>query len=169
MSREPLFSEALRIKIISNSKMDDIISITVCPLAISPLALYYVTWDPHYMWMFLYAASITWITELIKRNIVRYSGNPVLKRPRGAYNCGAFNNGGNSEYKPGFPSGHVALATFLTCAYGHDKHILFQLLEIGYIGSVSYARMNKRCHNLLQVLGGACLGLIAYILFDSHA
>jgi hypothetical protein len=148
--------------------MDDIISITVCPLALSPLAFYYITQDPQYMWMFVYAASITWITELIKRNIVRYSENPVLKRPHGAYNCGAFNNGGNSEYMPGFPSGHVALATFLACAYGRDKNIFLQMLGIGYIGCVSYARMKKRCHNLLQVLGGACLGLIAYILFDAQ-
>ena len=149
--------------------MDDVVSITVFPLGLSPLILYYVTQDIRYVVMFLYVSSIASITEIIKRTIVRYSDIPIWKRPSGAYNCGAFNNGGNSAYAPGFPSGHVALATFLACAYGRSSNnMLIQVIGIGYIGAVSQSRMKKRCHSMLQIIGGACVGLIAYILFDTQ-
>jgi membrane-associated phospholipid phosphatase len=67
------------------------------------------------------------------------------------------------EYAPGFPSGHMALATFMTVSLCSNTHVCLQMLSIVYLWCVAQSRMKKRCHNILQVVGGGLLGILVFL------
>jgi membrane-associated phospholipid phosphatase len=87
----------------------------------------------------------------------------IFKRPDNARDCSLFNDGGFVGNNPGFPSGHVAMASFFSYI------AVFKYYEINYknmlIASLypllmSITRYYKGCHNIYQVLAGWILGLL---------
>ena len=91
----------------------------------------------------------------------------IFKRPDNAMNCSLFNDGGFVGNNPGFPSGHVAMASFFSYI------ILFKYYEIDYKNMffaslypifMSITRYYKGCHNIYQVIAGWILGLLVAIL-----
>lgn len=150
--------------------MYDIISLSVCPLTLSPLAIYVITYDKEHISIFIYSIGLLVLTEIMKQCAVRISSNPICKRPAGAYNCGALNNDGIVEYAPGFPSGHMTLATFVTVSLCSNTHVCIQIASIGYLLCVAESRMKKKCHNIFQVFGGVCIGLLTFLsIYSSKA
>jgi membrane-associated phospholipid phosphatase len=115
------------------------------------------------------AAGLLLLTELIKYLSKPYLQDyPWLQRPKGAMNCGCFNNGGAAGGAPGFPSGHATIMSYLICilafAYASKYTVGLWIIMIAIlIPLVCYARLQKKCHNLIQVLTGVALGVTAAI------
>lgn len=96
---------------------------------------------------------------------------PIFKRPDGAINCNLFNTGGLVEDKSGFPSGHVAVVAFLMeFLLLQNKNKNKGLYNFIYYNIptflVAFARVQKGCHNVIQVIAGYILGYgIANVLY----
>ena len=79
-----------------------------------------------------------------------------FKRPDDATNCSLFNAEGFVGNNSGFPSGHMGTTSFMTnllyfknCANKNiGNYILYNFWNI-FMG---YARYNKNCHNLFQII-----------------
>lgn len=86
-------------------------------------------------------------------------------RPAGARDCHALCNGGPSGGYPGFPSGHVTTATMCVAGLwlhgGRDPWALW--LGVPWIVAMGWARLEKRCHNWQQIVGGVVFGGICAV------
>lgn len=93
----------------------------------------------------------------------------ILKRPIGACNCSLYNLGGNVGGKPGFPSGHMSSISFMTnliyFKFCKQKNLLNYILYNFWNIFMGIARYQKKCHNLIQIIGGYLLGLLVAYLF----
>lgn len=95
------------------------------------------------------------------------------KRPKGAFNCNALNSGGEAEGKPGFPSGHTALAVMLAAILlieyykQHQYQPRAQAVIIAVIFAilVPISRVQMKCHTVIQVIAGALLGIMLALIF----
>lgn len=66
---------------------------------------------------------------------------------------------------PGFPSGHMALATALAFTLGHYLPKKYHWVPIVWIIGVGLSRMYLGVHAPLDILGGFAIGWGAYALF----
>uniref|UniRef100_A0A6C0HD50 Phosphatidic acid phosphatase type 2/haloperoxidase domain-containing protein n=1 Tax=viral metagenome TaxID=1070528 RepID=A0A6C0HD50_9ZZZZ len=138
--------------------MDNIISFSVNFMFLIPLLIYFCNKDIRMLKIFGIGILVTTSVNPLKHIIVKQFPNiDFLYRPQGAFNCDFLNNGGKAGGEPGFPSGHMAVSTYIiTSLYlyynkGLDLGILYILL-------VAFARINKKCHNIYQVIGGMIYG-----------
>ena len=86
---------------------------------------------------------------------------PIFKRPDGAKNCNLFNKGGLVENQSGFPSGHVSIVSFfmeMLLLRNYNDNILKKMYYNIPTILVGYARIQKGCHNCIQVIAGYLLG-----------
>ena len=112
-------------------------------------------------------------TDIIKRLPYPKSLYKITRRPEGAKNCDFLSKGGICKVNaPGFPSGHMAATvfflvliillyyrdyrTFSAFAKDHYRLIGFSVLFIGLMG---WSRYYKKCHNMIQIVGGSLFGL----------
>lgn len=113
-------------------------------------------------------AICTFLQYCIKE-ITRDWYPPIFKRPDGATDCSLFNTGGCMDTMPGFPSGHVAsISVFIETLLLNSKHnnVIYYILYRIPILMVAYARIMKRCHNIIQVIAGYILGyVVANVLY----
>lgn len=85
----------------------------------------------------------------------------VFGRPIGANGCDLLCRGGAVGGQPGFPSGHVASAAVLVSAlWFHTGDTRTLAVGIPWIAAMAWARWSKRCHNWVQIVGGAALGTV---------
>jgi membrane-associated phospholipid phosphatase len=138
----------------------NILSLAVIPYSVTPFLILYLTdqWIYGLWGILVLLASVT--TSALK-GLTRDSSHVCLKRPTGAKDCNVLNNDGDREGEPGFPSGHCAT----TAAFWCGALLLapsWGLLLVGTLatGAMMWARMKKRCHTLLQVIGGCGVGVI---------
>jgi len=112
------------------------------------------------------------VLHLIIKNITTGWYPPIFKRPDGAYNCDLFNKGGLVDKNSGFPSGHVTVVSFFmeTLLLRHNSHDLLNKLYFNIPTIlVGYARIQKGCHNLIQVIAGYLLGYyVANLLYNNE-
>lgn len=96
------------------------------------------------------------------------------KRPEGAFDCDALNSGGEAVGKPGFPSGHTALAVmlatiFLIEYYRQSKQSQPKpqalIIAIMFAILVPVSRVQMKCHTIIQVMAGALLGIVLGLIF----
>lgn len=66
---------------------------------------------------------------------------------------------------PGFPSGHMALATALALTIGHYLPRKYHWLVVAWIVGVGLSRMYLGIHFPLDVLGGFAIGWGSYAIF----
>lgn len=96
----------------------------------------------------------------------------IFMRPDNAYNCGLLNDGGYVGDQCGFPSGHSLTTSFYFYVYyfqnqknmGSYKKLWLSMIQIPIL-LVMNSRLNKHCHNEIQVFGGYVLGLFFAFLF----
>lgn len=123
----------------------DLISITVLPLVISSLILYFKTSEVAFLQIFLGAMLVLSFVELCKQSLVYlYPNWDVLYRPKKATNCGFFNE--EIDNKIGFPSGHAAAATFMALVLLKKfkvKNPKIIALSVAYILLVAWSRVEK--------------------------
>jgi len=123
-----------------------------------------------YFIVFVIAILLNASVELIKAHSKPYIHTySWLQRPVGACDCNSLNMGGSVGTKPGFPSGHVTMTTFLlTCIFAlslqqRQRIALLPLYTI-LILAVAWARVEKRCHYVVQTIAGAVYGLVVAII-----
>ena len=150
---------------ININSLSDAISLTVVGLNI--FALYKVyEYDFDYL---LGTVLVLFSQSIIKKSTTNSSFLP-FKRPDKACNCSLFNAGGPVGHKSGFPSGHMGTTSFMTNLFYlkncNNKNVKNYLLYNFWNVFMAYARYNKKCHNLFQIISGYILGLlIAYIFY----
>ena len=125
------------------------------------------------------ADGLTFVIKRLSRNIP--SGFEfLLHRPNGACNTDILSrNGPKPIDTPGFPSGHVTMATvfalyrLLRLYRNYDnvgkfirENPIAIVFYLGIIVLMGYARWYKRCHNIFQIVGGFVFGAIFAILLD---
>jgi len=95
-------------------------------------------------------------------------------RPIGANGCDYCSSNGIQEGKPGLPSGHMASTSYFVVyniLYSIKNKIKYSvqfiILNVILLISMGWARITKKCHNLLQVLLGTLLGsTYAYFFYN---
>lgn len=102
-----------------------------------------------------------------------------LRRPHGACNCDPFNSDGYQGDNPGFPSGHCSIAALyasvivffpiyealLTSKWDFKRIVLSIVISFLIVCLTCRSRVEKRCHNWLQAIGGLIWGGFMGILF----
>jgi membrane-associated phospholipid phosphatase len=144
----------------------DIISSTLLPLLLLPLALAIIYKNYVYLLIFCAAWALIYTVEFIKHAVVKWSSHKVFLRPAGACDCTLLLAGGNVGGNPGFPSGHMASTVFVCVSLvlcsplsSRAKNVLL-LLSAVYIILMGYSRYAKACHNMTQICVGVVLGLV---------
>ena len=107
---------------------------------------------------------VVFVAVLKLLSIPYMSAYPWLQRPKGAKGCDCFED--KKTIKPGFPSGHAALITFLVVMliwkYTSQETIpLLVCLGSMLIASVGISRMQLNCHTYTQVWAGQIVGLLS--------
>jgi membrane-associated phospholipid phosphatase len=85
-------------------------------------------------------------------------GRGVWGRPAGAHGCGALCDGGEASGKPGFPSGHMTTVTMFATVMYYRIPDVWPVWSIAWLFAVAWSRWAKRCHSVLQIVGGAVFG-----------
>ena len=147
-------------------EIDNIISYSVNIVFLLPLFLYIKNKDIKLLKIFIIGLLLVLSDNFIKQNIVKiFPKCNILYRPEGAFNCNFLNEGGNASGKPGFPSGHVSTASYIMMSlYLYYKTNIE--LSIFYVLVVAFARLNKKCHNIYQVIGGMIYGYFVAKIFN---
>ena len=120
-------------------------------------------------WDFLIGLILVLVSQYVIKELTIPLDISILKRPLGACNCSLYNLGGNVDGKPGFPSGHVSGSSFMTnliyFKFCKQKNLWNYILYNFWNIFMGIARYQKKCHNLIQIIGGYIFGLIVAYLF----
>lgn len=90
--------------------------------------------------------------------------NKYLMRPKDASNCNCLSNDGKAKPNThGFPSGHMTdvsfFAVYTILSNSNPSFTLYSINSLIVI-LTGWARYYKRCHNVLQIVGGTVYGSI---------
>jgi len=117
----------------------------------------------------LYGLLLSTFTAAFMKLFVPYPSwfYEYTKRPIDASDCDYFSSNGFKGGDPGFPSGHMTSTSYVvmySILYLLQKKPFFYipiiLLNIALLIIMGWARMVKKCHNFVQVIGGILLGSI---------
>ena len=103
-------------------------------------------------------------SELLKCIPYPSTFHKYTMRPKDAQNCDFFSLSGNL-YKnlPGFPSTHMSITSFfvtynILSSENTDIYTLNNISLITLLILMGWSRIHKKCHNLIQVIGGSLYG-----------
>tara|TARA_Y100000022_G_C13216263_1_gene360051 strand:- start:527 stop:1072 length:546 start_codon:yes stop_codon:yes gene_type:complete len=127
----------------------------------------------------LIADGLTFGIKKLSKNAPQ-KWNFLLNRPIGACNTDLLSrNGPKSVNTPGFPSGHMTMASVFSVyrllrLYRKQGSIMLvfknntmeALLYVAIIIAMAYARWYKRCHNIVQIIAGFILGSVFAFVLD---
>jgi membrane-associated phospholipid phosphatase len=110
------------------------------------------------------------IGVIVAHKLIKYASIPYLdtykwlQRPSGARNCSCFNTGGSVAGRPGFPSGHAAITSFIVVAVllsypSLKRDTTAWVVGVIIIMLVNISRIKKKCHTSLQVVAGTLFGI----------
>ena len=93
------------------------------------------------------------------------SNSSWSRRPAGASDCGLWCAEGAVGGTPGWPSGHMAVATalvvfFLVRNRDRERTKWAVGIGIGWLAMVAWARWVKRCHTQGQIVAGGVVGCV---------
>lgn len=137
--------------------------ISVLPIAFYAGALYELVKTPNSesLKYFLGITASTIASDVIKRLPYPESLYKMSRRPEGAENCDYLSKMGPAKKDaPGFPSGHMTTTSFFAVykvLENYDNIPLIALLTTIVI-SMSWSRHFKKCHSVIQIIGGIILG-----------
>jgi membrane-associated phospholipid phosphatase len=149
----------------------DLISVSVVMCIFVPWCLFIFYEKPVYAVFALGVIGAEVLTHMLK--YILGTSLDIFKRPLGAANCSLLNKGGPCENCPGFPSGHVTLATtFVVLGLLIMRHkvtdsifYIWCLVGLIYIFLVAISRIKKKCHTALQTAAGFFCGVIFSMLW----
>ena len=118
---------------------------------------------------FLVWNLITHIMVSISKNSL--GSLEINRRPKDARNCNSLSMGGDCSSSPGFPSGHSTGAAFIfmyflihqNCFVTWKKTIIFWF-TLAFCILVPIARVQMKCHTLIQVFAGVTFGFFTACL-----
>ena len=147
---------------IMETRFWNIISIMLLPLFATPFTIFAYNRDPIMLTLGISAILLDQSTKVIK-----YLTRNISQRPQGASACDLICCGGIVEGKPGFPSGHMTVSTYIGTIlswYFSPKITLWPYALI-FILLTALARLRKKCHSPIQVIAGTIYGALAAGLF----
>lgn len=133
-------------------------------------------YNSYYRYILICALVLVVIVELFKIVSSHWLDRfPWMQRPEGATNCNCWNGGGDASGDSGFPSGHVALISFILTSMfiylirntSHPILIsIWGLYAFVQVVFVALARLKKKCHTQMQVIAGAFVGISSAMMFS---
>jgi membrane-associated phospholipid phosphatase len=150
------------------NKFSELFSNSLIILIILPYLIYLINKDNRWLSIALYMFITNEIHSIIKKSSKNFNYE-FLKRPIEAKNCSLFSNNLIQGGLPGFPSGHVAsTVTFFTGIYLLFPEYRSKIILFGPILSLLmiYSRIQMKCHNLIQTIGGLFLGILIPLLLN---
>ena len=137
--------------------------ISVLPVAFYAGAFYELVKAPNSETLkyFLGITASTIASDIIKRLPYPESLYKLSRRPEGAENCDYLSKMGPAKKEaPGFPSGHMTTTAFFAAYKAMDNMENAPLLALltAIVISMSWSRYYKKCHTVLQIIGGITLG-----------
>jgi membrane-associated phospholipid phosphatase len=140
----------------------DALSMMAAVYSVVPVLVFLVSRHSQHVRWVLAVAAAPLVAEAIKRGtkmLGLLETEEWTRRPKAASNCNTWNSNGPQGGAPGFPSGHTAT----TAAFWVGAWILTDSPLIFFVGilatvAMAAARLQKRCHTVLQVIGGGVLG-----------
>jgi membrane-associated phospholipid phosphatase len=141
-----------------------------CIPVIGLLLLCVATIATHDMYLFVTtmgALVVVVLVAVIKALSIPYMMTyPWLQRPKDGMGCDCLDIKGSDDAKPGFPSGHAALVTFMVVMliwkYARTDTLPSWIAGGALlIAAVGVSRMRLRCHTYMQVWVGQLLGIFA--------
>lgn len=143
------------------NKLADIISLAVIPFMISPFVIYGITNNINILvWGIIVLLNVQ-VSSFLKWSVFDIPGF-IWRRPEKASRCGLYNNESHAyPGLPGFPSGHLSSTScFFFVGYLATSNLSFIYGGILACFLMGWARLQKHCHNIYQVLGGILAGII---------
>ncbi len=137
------------------------VSMTYVAGVVTPAALWVLSGgqDTAYIGLILAVLAAGVAVEWIKRAVVWAGAGSWSRRPAGARDCDLWCVGGAVGGAPGFPSGHMTTATLLVSAlWFHLRSPIVLWIGVPWAGAMAWSRWIKRCHSVVQIVGGAVLG-----------
>lgn len=150
----------------------DIVSASFLLVFILPWVFYLLTEQEAYIYLFIAVIVFGVIIEFVK---YAFGSKGMYGRPIGAKGCDLLCLSPNDEGKPGFPSGHTAIATFFILCFlstilvlggrerGREDGIgigVGFLIGLGWIYAIARSRILKKCHTKEQVIAGGIAGIL---------
>lgn len=140
------------------------VSVSASAGVILPLMLWGWTTDIRYVVLAIAVCVSAVGVEWLKHVIVAAGAGSWSRRPVGARDCDMWCGGGPVGGAPGFPSGHMTTATLLvTGLWLITRSPVVVWIGVPWIGAMAWARWVKRCHSVVQIVGGALVGFGAAI------
>ena len=149
--------------------MDKIISQSLFIIIGAPYLLFLITFDTRWIQVIIYSIVAIFIHNIIKKQSFD-SNLEFVKRPQGANNCDLCSKDGDQSGKPGFPSGHLtSIVSFFTSIYllFPEYRIISLWVGIVYALLMTWSRIHKKCHTLLQTVAGMVLGFSVSVGLES--
>jgi len=145
----------------------DYISISIVPFVLYTLLAYVCTKNIVFIHIFLLTIFVGISTEFIKTVVAKNTCKRLFYRPEGCRQCSLLNLPSDPN-APAFPSGHVAMTTFLVFSLlTITKHtgLTYVMFGVLYILLMGFSRYHKKCHNLIQIICGLLYGAFCYVIF----
>jgi membrane-associated phospholipid phosphatase len=133
--------------------MEDAVSLSIIWISITPVVLYLTSSDTYYLKVYAGVFFVAAITHVLK---YAFGTGGWRSRPNGARGCDIFCGDHDHTGLPGFPSGHMAVATFLTVALAQGPWA--SIVGGLWITAMAWSRWAKKCHTIPQIIAGAALG-----------
>lgn len=136
--------------------LQDLISISIIPINIIPLILYFTTKDNYHLLIIVGLWTTVGLSEFIKHFIIK-NASP---RPQEALNCNLLCDDGNQGGKPGMPSSHAAASMFFFIIYwNYTTNPYFRAMLLSYYLLIIHSRYAKKCHTIPQLIVGSLFGM----------
>ena len=136
--------------------VQDLISLSIIPINIIPLILYFITRDKYHLIVGIGIWVTAKLSEFIKHHIIEERS----PRPQGAFDCNMFCNDGDQAGKPGMPSSHAAASIFFAIMYWNDtKNPYVRAMLLLYYLLIVQSRYFKNCHSIPQLIVGSIVGI----------
>ena len=123
----------------------------------------FIRWfeDPRAIVYLYMIAGLLAVSLFIKTAHTVFPRSGVFRRPSGACDCDILNSAGSYEHRGGMPSGHVMTAAFVVtmiCLMNPSSPLAVVASAVTVL-LIATARVQKRCHTVLQVAVGAAAGV----------
>lgn len=145
----------------------NLVSLSAIVLFMLPWSFFVATKHPVFLWMGIAVSLADGSTKIWKR---LFGTASIFGRPYGACDCDIFCINGTQNGKPGFPSGHMTVTSFLATTFALlQPGLPYQLAAIAVVIAMGWARYFKKCHNLMQIVAGTIYGFFVATFFVACA
>ena len=142
----------------------DYVSASIIVVIVYPWVRFFETQEMKYIMLGLMVVFIDLSTKMIKS--LTKGCDDIFLRPKNAIRCDILCRDGPSGGAPGFPSGHMATATFFatTLYLWSPQQLRDLILSVIPVILIGVSRYYKECHNIFQICSGTIYGLtLAYL------